>query len=74
MNYLIYFDESNKLISLIKRFSYYGANSGTDTSLAMIVNMVRKIFKETNSTSELHFREYKKDSHLKWKKIYCESK
>ncbi len=74
MNYLIYFDESNKIDQFKKEFSYYGAYSGTHTSLAMIVNMVRKIFKETNSTSELHFREYKKDSHLKWKKMYYESK
>lgn len=65
MNYLIYFDESNKIDQFNKEFSYYGAYSGTDKSLAMIVNKIRKIFKAANSTSELHFREYKKDSHLK---------
>jgi hypothetical protein len=65
MNYLIYFDESNKIDQFSKRFSYYGAYGGSDTSLALIVKKVREIFKKSQSTSELHFTEYTKDRHIK---------
>lgn len=37
MNYLIYFDESNKIDQFSKEFSYYGAYGGTDRALANIV-------------------------------------
>ncbi|WP_445491475.1 DUF3800 domain-containing protein [Niallia sp. 03133] len=65
MNYLIYFDGSNKIDQFNKEFSYYGAYSGTDKDLAKLVKQIRKIFLNCNSSSELHFREYKKDYHLK---------
>ena len=65
MNYLIYFDESNKLDQFDKAFSYYGAYGATDTALASIVKKVNQINKENQSKSELHFREYKKDKHIK---------
>lgn len=65
MNYLIYFDESNKIDQFNKEFSYYGAYGGTDTSLASIVKKVNQINKESKSKSELHFREYTKDRHIK---------
>lgn len=65
MNYLIYFDESNKIDQFSKKFSYYGAYGGTDKSLALIVKKVRKIFNKCGSKSELHFTEYTKDRHIK---------
>ncbi|RYG71626.1 hypothetical protein EU245_13565 [Lentibacillus lipolyticus] len=65
MNYLIYFDESNKIDQFNDKFSYYGAYGGADTSLAIIVKKVREIFKNTHSNSELHFAEYTKDRHIK---------
>jgi hypothetical protein len=65
MNYLIYFDESNKIDQFSKSFSYYGAYGGSDKSLALIVKKVRDIFKNSQSKSELHFTEYTKDRHIK---------
>jgi hypothetical protein len=65
MNYLIYFDESNKIDQFNKDFSYYGGYGGTDTSLASIVKKINHLNKDMNSTSELHFREYTKDRHIK---------
>jgi len=65
MNYLIYFDESNKIDQFNKLFSYYGAYGGTASSLASIVKKVAAIYKECNSKSELHFRDYNKDTSLK---------
>ncbi|MEK4671361.1 DUF3800 domain-containing protein [Niallia sp. FSL R7-0271] len=65
MNYLIYFDESNKIDQFSKEFSYYGAYGGSDQSLAVIVKKVRAVFKKLNSKSELHFREYSKDTNIK---------
>lgn len=65
MNYLIYFDESNKIDQHDKKFSYYGAYGGTDSSLASIVKKVYEIYKQCDSREELHFREYRKDTHLK---------
>lgn len=65
MNYLIYFDESNKIDQFNKEFSYYGAYSGTDLALANLVKKIRVIFRNSNSNSELHFREYTKDTHIK---------
>ncbi|MGG3690287.1 hypothetical protein ABEU88_13950, partial [Caldifermentibacillus hisashii] len=53
------------LISEEPKFSYYGAYGGTDSSLASIVKKVYAINKENNSKSELHFREYTKDRHIK---------
>ncbi|MGY3716918.1 DUF3800 domain-containing protein [Sutcliffiella cohnii] len=64
MNYLIYFDESNKIDQFNKKFSYYGAYGGSDVSLASIVKKVIQINKDINSKSELHFREYTKDRHI----------
>ncbi|MGS2778283.1 hypothetical protein ACVBAX_13015 [Robertmurraya sp. GLU-23] len=58
MNYLIYFDESNKIDQFNKQYSYYGAYGELDTSLAVIVEKIRKIFKSSGSKSELHFTEY----------------
>lgn len=65
MNYLIYFDESNKIDQFDKEYSYYGAYSGTDSALAHIVKRVQDIYKIANSNSELHFREYTKDRNIK---------
>ncbi|MGP7815714.1 DUF3800 domain-containing protein [Niallia sp. 01092] len=65
MNYLIYFDESNKIDQFNKEFSYYGAYSGTDNALANLVKQIRKIYKKSQSNRELHFREYTKDTHIK---------
>lgn len=65
MNYLIYFDESNKIDQFNKTFSYYGAYGGTDHSFASIVKKVREIYKQSDSNSELHFTEYTKDRHIK---------
>jgi hypothetical protein len=64
MNYLIYFDESNKIDQFNKKFSYYGAYGGTDKSFVSIVKKVRKIYKNCGSVSELHFTEYTKDKNL----------
>ncbi|WP_407267866.1 hypothetical protein [Radiobacillus sp. PE A8.2] len=65
MNYLIYFDESNKIDQFNKEYSYYGAFGGFDTSLAKLVKKVGQIYKENNSVSELHFTEYKSDNNVK---------
>lgn len=65
MNYLIYFDESNKIDQFDKKFSYYGAYGGTDSSLASIVKKVRQIYKQNKSDTELHFTKYTKDTNLK---------
>ncbi|OKO93515.1 DUF3800 domain-containing protein [Geobacillus proteiniphilus] len=65
MHYLIYFDESNKLDQFNADYSYYGAYGGTDASMAKVVKQVRNIFKQCNSFSELHFREYTKDNLVK---------
>ncbi|OIK04301.1 DUF3800 domain-containing protein [Bacillus sp. MUM 13] len=65
MNYLIYFDESNKIDQFNKDFSYYGAYGATDKSLAAIVKKTKSIYKKFNSKSELHFAEYNKDRNIK---------
>ena len=65
MYYLIYFDESNKIDQLDVEYSYYGAYGSTDISMAKVVRKVRNIFKQCKSFSELHFREYTKDNHVK---------
>lgn len=65
MNYLIYFDESNKIDQFNKEYSYYGAFGDFDTSLANLVKKVAEIYKDNNSKSELHFTEYKSDNNVK---------
>ncbi|MBW7651704.1 DUF3800 domain-containing protein [Anoxybacillus sp. ST4] len=65
MYYLIYFDESNKIDQFDVEYSYYGAYGSTDISMAKVVRKVRDIFKQCKSFSELHFREYTKDNHVK---------
>lgn len=65
MNYLIYFDESNKIDQFNKKFSYYGAYGGTDSDLARIVKRIDNLNRELKSHGELHFREYTKDTHVK---------
>ena len=65
VNYLIYFDESNKIDQFNKKFSYYGAYGGTDSDLARIVKRIDNLNRELKSHGELHFREYTKDTHVK---------
>ncbi|WP_066188340.1 DUF3800 domain-containing protein [Gracilibacillus timonensis] len=65
MNYLIYFDESNKIDQFNERFSYYGAYGASDKSLAEIVKIIRKIYIDNHSKSELHFTKYTKDTNIK---------
>ncbi|QGG47394.1 DUF3800 domain-containing protein [Heliorestis convoluta] len=65
MNYLIYFDESNKIDQSNKDYSYYGAFGDYDRSLANLVKKVARIYKENNSKSELHFTAYKSDNSVK---------
>ena len=65
MDYLIYFDESNKIDQLKKGYSYYGAFGERATSLAQLVKKVAQIFKKNNSKSELHFTEYTSDTDVK---------
>ncbi|GLO68374.1 MULTISPECIES: DUF3800 domain-containing protein [Oceanobacillus] len=64
MNYLIYFDESNKIDQFNERYSYYGAYGASDKTLANIVKEVRKIYVDHRSKSELHFTDYRKDANI----------
>ena len=61
MSFLLFFDESNKIDQPDKKFSYYGAYGGQASIMAGIAKEVRKIFKQLNTRSELHFTEYKHD-------------
>jgi hypothetical protein len=63
--FLIYFDESNKIDQPEKQYSYYGAYAGMDTTIATITKCVRDIYKTLGTRSELHFREYTHDKHVK---------
>jgi hypothetical protein len=65
MSFLLFFDEANKIDQPDKRFSYYGAYGGYASTMAQITKEVRKIYKQLNTKSELHFREYKHDKHVK---------
>jgi hypothetical protein len=65
MSYRIYFDEANKIDQPDKVYSYYGAYGGSKQVMSNIVCSVQGIFEELGSQSELHFREYKDDRHLK---------
>lgn len=58
MKYKIYFDESKK-IDRKSKYSYYGAISIEETELGKIESHIEKILDELNSTSELHFVDYK---------------
>lgn len=65
MNFLIYFDEANKIDQPGKKYSYYGAYGGMDSTLAGITKVVNNIYRDLNTKSELHFREYNHDQYLK---------
>jgi hypothetical protein len=68
MEYLIFFDESNKLDN-IKKFSYYGAYGGDKGQIEESVKSVKEILRYEKKPSEFHFTEYKNDyflaAHLK---------
>lgn len=65
LGFLIYFDESNKIDQPGKRYSYYGGYGGMDSTIATITKCVRDIYKTLGTRSELHFREYTHDKHVK---------
>ncbi|MFM9280609.1 hypothetical protein [Paenibacillus jiagnxiensis] len=54
-----------KLTSLVKCIHTTGAYGGSENVLTDITRSVRDIFKELKTKSELHFREYNHDQHLK---------
>jgi hypothetical protein len=64
LDYVIYYDESNKLDQPEKNYSYYGAYGGEATIIEDITEKVKNIFKELNTYSELHFNKYTNDNKL----------
>lgn len=60
MDYLIFFDESNKL-DHTKKYSYYGAYGGNEQAIESNVRSVREILRLHRKKSEFHFTEYKND-------------
>jgi hypothetical protein len=63
--YNIYFDEANKIDQPGKENSYYGAYGGTEHTITDITQTIQRMYEEMNTKSELHFREYNHDQHLK---------
>ncbi|WP_409303891.1 hypothetical protein [Peribacillus sp. SCS-155] len=59
MNFSIYFDESNKLDET-KLYSYYGGFGGSESDIGRLSKAIKAYYK--NSSSELHFAEYTKDT------------
>lgn len=65
MKYEIYFDESNKLDQPDVSYSYYGAYGASSNNTKEVIQNIRVIMDSVGSTSELHFVNYKKDTHIK---------
>jgi hypothetical protein len=65
VKYEIYFDESNKLDQPNGGYSYYGAYGANAFVVNDITSNVDTIYNSLNTTSEMHFREYKDDKHIK---------
>lgn len=66
MNYEIYFDESNKIDSPGKRYSYYGAFGIDSSTVSVIEEEVENIFLKLKTKSELHFNDYKSNQIKKY--------
>lgn len=64
-SFLIYFDESNKLDSPNKKYSYYGAYGGSLETMYKITKSVREIFSRLKTRSELHFSTYDSSEYVK---------
>ncbi|HHW38045.1 MAG TPA: DUF3800 domain-containing protein [Bacillales bacterium] len=65
MKYQLYFDESNKLDQPNGGYSYYGAYGANASVINDITSNVISIYDSLNTKSEMHFREYKDDKHIK---------
>jgi len=65
MSFHIYFDESNKIDQPNKAFSYYGAYGGLSSTLADTTINIKKVLRNLNTKSEIHFREYNHDQYIK---------
>lgn len=65
MNYEIYFDEANKLDQPTGGYSYYGAYGADAANVAKVAQGAQQIFTGLNSSSELHFVKYTKDTNIK---------
>ncbi|MEC0208058.1 DUF3800 domain-containing protein [Paenibacillus ehimensis] len=65
MIYNIYFDEANKIDQPGKVNSYYGAYGGSEQTMTDITKTIQNMYEELGTKSELHFREYNHDQHLK---------
>ncbi|SDS68735.1 hypothetical protein SAMN05444162_2027 [Paenibacillaceae bacterium GAS479] len=65
MIYNIYFDEANKIDQPGKANSYYGAYGGSEQTMTDITQTIQRMYEELGTKSELHFREYNHDQHLK---------
>lgn len=64
MNYVIYYDESNKLDQPEKKYSYYGAYGGEAETIEGITGEVQDILNKLKTESELHFNKYTNDGKL----------
>lgn len=62
LDYLIYFDESNKLDQPHGNFSYYGALGATKQTINNIIDKIEKFNQCLRTNSEMHFVEYNKDA------------
>lgn len=65
MSFLIYFDESNKLDSPNKKYSYYGAYGGSLGTMYGITKNVKNIYKLLKTKSEMHFNTYDSSEYVK---------
>ena len=66
MDYEIYFDESNKLDSPGKDYSYYGAFGIDSPTVSTIQEEMEYIFSSLHTKSELHFNTYKSNEIKKY--------
>ncbi|MEC1158677.1 DUF3800 domain-containing protein [Cytobacillus horneckiae] len=65
MSFLIYFDESNKLDSPNKQYSYYGAYGGNLDTMFEITKNIKDIYKNLKTKSEMHFNTYDSGEYIK---------
>lgn len=64
MSFLIYFDESNKLDSPNKIYSYYGAYGFDEKNLDKTINSISGIYDRLKTKSEMHFNEYSSSEYV----------
>lgn len=63
-NFLIFYDESNKIDQPGKEYSYYGAFGAASTIITNLEKEIQEICTSLGTGSELHFQDYGTDAQL----------